>query len=255
MEIDARELLVFWERASRLPPVRFSLALLGIAWEGREPAEWAWLSVGERDRLLGLIRIRWFGSELEIGHACAYCGERMEGRLDLEQILAEIPEGGEPLPVELGDVSGIVAESGPGRPEGSLALRRITSEDWLALEAAPSDVDAESFLLCRSAGAALEPARARALLDDAETAMRISQAMETADPFADPMLGLACPACGREQEALLDLASILRLDCEAWANSMIADIHLLASAYGWSEGEILGLSPERRRQYKERILS
>jgi hypothetical protein len=31
------------------------------------------------------------------------------------------------------------------------------------------------------------------------------------------------------------------------------DIHLLAQAYGWSEGEILALSPARRSAYLARV--
>jgi hypothetical protein len=34
---------------------------------------------------------------------------------------------------------------------------------------------------------------------------------------------------------------------------VLDEVHELASAYGWSEEEILGLSSRRRRQYVERL--
>jgi len=35
---------------------------------------------------------------------------------------------------------------------------------------------------------------------------------------------------------------------------LLDDIHLLASAYGWTEDEVLRLSPMRREAYVRRVL-
>ncbi|MFE6990250.1 hypothetical protein ACFVFN_19020, partial [Streptomyces pharetrae] len=79
----------------------------------------------------------------------------------------------------------------------------------------------------------------------------IAEAAEAADPAADVTLNVACPECGRATRAELDIASYLWTELDAWARDLLLDVHLLATAYGWSEPEILALSPLRRRYYLE----
>jgi hypothetical protein len=38
---------------------------------------------------------------------------------------------------------------------------------------------------------------------------------------------------------------------ETYARRLLYDVHALASAYGWSEDEVLAVSPARRRCYLE----
>ncbi|MGW0209347.1 hypothetical protein ACWDZ8_27315, partial [Streptomyces sp. NPDC003233] len=80
---------------------------------------------------------------------------------------------------------------------------------------------------------------------------RVAQAAAAADPAADIRLNLACPACGHAASAELDIASYLWAELDAWARGTLQDVHLLAGHYGWSESEILALSPLRRRYYLE----
>jgi hypothetical protein len=40
---------------------------------------------------------------------------------------------------------------------------------------------------------------------------------------------------------------------EARAKRLLAEVHLIASAYGWSEAEILGLSRARRDFYLDMV--
>ena len=80
---------------------------------------------------------------------------------------------------------------------------------------------------------------------------RIAEAVEAADPGADLTLDVACPECGGATRAELDIASYLWTELDAWARDVLLDVHLLATAYGWSEPEILALSPTRRRYYLE----
>ncbi|MGW1714730.1 hypothetical protein [Streptomyces sp. NPDC002156] len=80
---------------------------------------------------------------------------------------------------------------------------------------------------------------------------RIADAVEAADPGADLALNVACPECGAATRAELDIASYLWTELDAWARDVLLDVHLLATAYGWSEPEILALSPLRRRYYLE----
>jgi hypothetical protein len=42
-------------------------------------------------------------------------------------------------------------------------------------------------------------------------------------------------------------------EIEAWACRVLHDVHTLAGAYGWSEREVLRLSPTRRQMYLEMV--
>jgi hypothetical protein len=47
----------------------------------------------------------------------------------------------------------------------------------------------------------------------------------------------------------LNVASLLWDDIEAHAHKLVGEVDALARAYGWTEPEILVLSPQRRATY------
>jgi hypothetical protein len=73
--------------------------------------------------------------------------------------------------------------------------------------------------------------------------------MEALDPLADIRMDLTCPQCGHRWTAWFDIAGYLWEEIQHWAEETLATVHQLARAYGWSEGEILELSPVRRQLY------
>ena len=75
--------------------------------------------------------------------------------------------------------------------------------------------------------------------------------MAQADPQADIQLSLVCPQCGHQWQAAFDIASFFWSEINAWANRMLREVHILASRYGWSETDILAMSPWRRQFYLE----
>jgi hypothetical protein len=77
--------------------------------------------------------------------------------------------------------------------------------------------------------------------------------MAEADPGAWIELALGCPGCGEEWSAPFDIVSFLWAEVEARARELLEEVHALASAYGWGEGEVLALSPERREAYLELV--
>ena len=68
-------------------------------------------------------------------------------------------------------------------------------------------------------------------------------------------IALACPACGETSEQGFDIAAYLWADVNDWALRTVADVHLLASRYGWREDDILSMSAFRRRVYLRMIES
>ena len=78
--------------------------------------------------------------------------------------------------------------------------------------------------------------------------------LAAADTGADPQLALHCPACGLAWSERLDIASWLWNEVDLRAQRLLDEVHCLASAYGWSEPQILALSAPRRRAYLDRCL-
>jgi hypothetical protein len=81
----------------------------------------------------------------------------------------------------------------------------------------------------------------------------ITAHMAELDPQADTRLSLSCPGCHHCWQALFDIVSYFWNEIQAWAARIFTEIHLLASAYGWSEADILSLSPLRRQMYLSRV--
>ena len=50
---------------------------------------------------------------------------------------------------------------------------------------------------------------------------------------------------------MFDVAAFLWAAVERWALLTLRDVHQLALAYGWGEGDVLALSPLRRQLYLE----
>jgi hypothetical protein len=77
----------------------------------------------------------------------------------------------------------------------------------------------------------------------------IVEQMSCLDPQADVQLALACPACKYEWEAAFDIASFFWKELQSAGHKILREIHVLASAYGWSEAQILSMSGWRRQAY------
>ncbi len=92
-------------------------------------------------------------------------------------------------------------------------------------------------------GGELDPA-----LEDA-VAARLAEA----DPGARIDLAVDCPGCGAAWSAPFDIVSFLWAEVDACARRLVGDVHALASAYGWTEDDVLALSPARREAYLELV--
>jgi hypothetical protein len=66
-------------------------------------------------------------------------------------------------------------------------------------------------------------------------------------------VSLACPACTARQSVFVDLSTYLWAEARHAAGRLLAEVHELAHAHGWSETTILTMSAPRRRAYLELI--
>jgi hypothetical protein len=91
---------------------------------------------------------------------------------------------------------------------------------------------------------------------DGWTAEELDEAgdeLAKADPMAETRVNLNCAECGEQWEETLDVAAWLWTEIESQARRLVGEVHLLASAYGWSEAEVLSLSAQRRSLYLEMV--
>jgi hypothetical protein len=229
-------LLDVWDQTLALERPWRELAVLAAAC-GEAPARLATLSVGERDRLLLAARARTFGRRLDCETSCASCNTRLELTIDAAELsVAHGPMAPGALAIESDGVS--------------VRFRLPDSTDIAACRDAPGDPADELLARCVEVVAPADGTMAVAALPrplrDAVTAR-----MAMLDPHAEMLLDLECPECGVRSQATFDPAAYFMEEIDARAAGLLREVHVLASAYGWSEAEVLALGAARRRRYLE----
>lgn len=222
------ELLLLWERGASRHALDRS-ALLAAAARPDWPADSiADLPLGVVNASLLQLRAACFGPHID-GHAdCPKCGQRLSFALDARELLASAHE----------------AEPGPREAEvAGLRVRPPSLRDLAAVAAEADAGHAARQLLarCTLAGDAAQ-------LDDAAL-QGVEERLDALDPHADLALALQCVACGNADLVELDAGQMLWDEIEARAQVLLHEVHSLASAYGWSEAQILALTPARRASY------
>jgi hypothetical protein len=230
--LDDTELLGLWESGLRRHPLDRALLALSAALPEMPCAELADWPLGRRNQALTRLRCLCFGPFLRGWTACVQCGEKLEFEMN-----AQILAGG-----ETGENNG---SNEPVTVNGR-TFRLPTSRD-LARAAGESDPMAGAVRLAESC---LVEASPPAKWSEEELSA-IGERLALADPLAETRLALHCPDCGNDWQETLDIASFFWTELEARVRQVLAAIHTLASAYGWSEGEILSLSQNRRAIYLE----
>ena len=227
------ELLALWERGLGQTAVARGLALLELVHPDMDAEAAADLSIGVRDGLLLDLRELLFGQTITGLVECPSCGDTLETEMATGGLRA-IPAD---APLEI------------RREDYALSLRLLTSRDQMAAERIGPE-ERWRLLLVRciaSVSRSGEPAPVERL--PAEVIAAVEDRLAELDPQADVQLALSCPACGHRWQATFDILSFLWTELGEWAARTLRDVHRIASAYGWSERDILALSLARRRHY------
>lgn len=232
--LSAADLLHVWEAARSQGPVRRALLLLAAAFPEHGIDPLADLPIGERDGLLLSLRAQLFGPQLSSVATCPACGEQVELNFNVDAIRVQgTPVGGEGATL-------MVAER-------AVRFRLPTSRDLLMITDHQQIAAGRAALLRRCLLTDDRP-----VLDPAVEAAVVAE-IARRDPQADIRLALDCPVCAHHWEALFDIVSFLWSEIERWVTRLLHEIHILASAYGWREADILALSPARRSMYLELV--
>jgi hypothetical protein len=240
--LTAQELLALAELRDGLPVSAQALALLSAACPEMEEADLLRMSLGDRDVRLMQLREKTFGAEIQALAVCPACGQQLDVPLRLPDLFAEaVIASGETYSCSAGgyeirfqcptvaDLPGVFMEPDSAPPRLNL-LKRCVRE----IRRGDLPIPAEELP---------EP-----------VAAALVSSMAEADPMAEVRLAVACPDCGNTWMEDFDIASYFLKELNTEAQALLREVHLLASEYGWAEGDILNLSASRRNAYLELIM-
>jgi hypothetical protein len=230
--LNNRDFLQLWEQGSSMHPLDRGLLALGAALPDVSQGALADWPLGRRNTALVALRCACFGPHLHAWIACARCAEKLEFELDGTMLAhrADETDYGAPIIVD------------------GQTFRVPTTRD-IACVLQESDPERAALRLAETCRVADDDSPASRVLDLEEVGRRMS----LADPMAEILINLPCPACGHENTPHLDIGSFLWTELEVRAKRLLLEIHVLASAYGWTEQTVLSLSEQRRAVYLDMV--
>jgi hypothetical protein len=235
--IGADAIVRIWERGLGEHAVDRALTILAALTE-RPRRELAEISVERRDIMLLDWRCRLFGPALTGYAACPRCG----CGVDVSLIAEDLEEPEEHFVVEVAGARH--------------AVRLPNSLDLLAIAGCDNTEAARRMLVRRciqgspaDENPAVPPADGG--VDDEAVAAAAEAELDRRAEISAGTVELACPDCGYGWTAELDIAAFAWREIEILAGRLLHQVDVLARRYGWSEQEILALTPTRRRLYME----
>jgi hypothetical protein len=233
--LRATDLLEIWDRCASRHPVDRALVVLAFACPERVWEELCALPVGERNRLLLSARAASFGARLEIVSRCPACTEALEfgfvfpvadfapvsaqafevGMRDGRQVEMRLPDSR--------DLAAVATLADPAAAREAVLRRCVVGGGWSGIER-----------------------------DDA-LAGAFAREIEVRDPLAAIAFPVECPTCGQAWRATLDPIDYLWQEIGQRVRVLVREVHILAGAYGWSESDVLALTPARRKLYVAQV--
>jgi hypothetical protein len=237
--LSASEVLAAWEAGTRQHPVDRALTVLS-ACSGESRDRLARASIGRRDAWLLQAYEHLFGATLEAFAECPRCSERLEYNLPVRGFAEGEADFSDEVALSAGDVS--------------LRMRLPDSLDLAAIRECSDTAFAGRLLAERCI---VEARRGDTPISAAELPEaivdQVSARLAEADPRAEILIDLTCAACRHSWQVLLDIESFLWARLNSLAKRLFVEVHTLASAYGWSEADILAMSGVRRQAYLEMV--
>lgn len=235
--LNAVDMLNVWEHGLNQPPLHRALILLVAAHPELQADALTELSIGQRDKRLLQLRERLFGSILVNTATCPECSERVEWQNEVADIIVS---SGEP----------ILNEYDLDIDDYHIRFRLPNSIDISLAMALPDINKAQDELLTRCI-ISVEHADQKSPINSLPKHIieAISTRIEVLDPQAEINIYLQCPGCSHQWDVQFDITRFLWAELNDWAERTLQLIHKLARGYGWTEKEILNLSPTRRQLY------
>lgn len=198
------------------------------------------LSIGERDRRLLQLREWLFGTKLVNTAHCPECSEVLEWENTVSDICVQSVSQDVFQETQDAETFSLPVD------EYLLHFRLPNSSD---ISKRRDDLNPVQLIqdCIVSADRSSETVAISTL--PAQALKAVAERIEALDPQAEIRMTLACPECAHVWDILFDILSFLWIEINLWSENILRTIHRLASAYGWSEEDILYLSPMRRQLY------
>jgi len=226
-KLNQAETLALWEKGYNQHALDKGVLAVATAFPEQRDAVADW-PLGRRNRALSELHASMFGARLNGWTQCRQCSAQLEFQLDLISLLKTADDPGEER----------IAV-------GGRRLRLPTSRDLAAIANDPAHAIEQLLDRCADQGEGGKWTE--------EEIEEVEERFAAADPLAEILLHFDCPDCGASFDESLELAAFLWAELETRAMRTLRDVHVLAAAYGWSEGEILSLTPARRQMYVEMV--
>lgn len=235
---SAAEILGVWERGAEQSWLGRGLTLLAQWPPPEQPNDVAALSIGARDAWLWQLRVQLFGFRLACLVDCPTCAASLQFELDARQVAqrtSDSPGASHDL-----DAAGF-----------QIRFRALTCGDLLETERL-GDAEAirhrlveRAILACRCGNDSV----AVSVLPT-EVIKAVGRRLAELDG-TELLLDLRCAACEDAWQEPFDILSYVWNELSRHAKRLLHEVHVLAWAYGWSEADIVSMSPARRRMYLE----
>ncbi len=207
---------------------RTAVQLLGRLLDADEAAD---LSASDRDAALAALHRALWGDRIVATLRCAACEAMFDLSFELSALQRQLGQAGE-----------------AGRVSAPREVEDAQGVHWHLPSADEEDAAAQF---------GLEAGRARLLAqvcaDVPADAQAVSARLEALAPLLDVDLDAECTECGHAQRVRFDVQSFVLQRLLDERDSVLGEVHALASGYGWSLQEILSLPRSLRRSQVQRL--
>ena len=186
------------------------------------------LAASDRDRLLAALHRGLWGDRIVSSVECAGCGAMFDLSFDLSGLERALEEGRERSQA-----------AGPRHIDDTHGRRYRLPSAQDEEDAAGRGRDDGRALLAASIAEEIDP--------DA-----LDARLEALAPILDVDLDAPCAECGHPAQLRFDIQTFTLQRLLDEREAVVEEVHALATAYGWSLGEILGLQRSLRRRFAER---
>jgi hypothetical protein len=235
------DLLDAWELAAgRQPCLRELLLLRFFSPELSENDAWN-LKIGRKNDLLLTLRENLFGPDMPGTATCPACGERVEFVVRTRDLrVSDEPDEKAAISLDAG--------------EYAVTFRMPVCSDLVGAAGDPGTLPGREAILARCILSATNHGEVIIPADlPAELQEKIVDRMQSSDSGADCHISLVCPSCRHEWEEAFDIGLFLWDEMASRVSRILYEVHMLASAYGWTEKDVLTISPARRQYYLEQV--
>jgi hypothetical protein len=199
------------------------------------PGKGADLPVCDCDRLCAAIYVKYFGERIVGTATCRDCHEPFELNFSLPSLLESLADR-RPAKASGPDDQGVFTLA-----DGRRFRLPTVSQQCQVIGLEPDDAVAALLKACVLEG------------DPTHDPQTLEAAMEGVGGMLDHEIDAACPKCGARQAVRFDVQSYLFRTLGYERQFLNSEVHCIATAYGWSADEILGLTRDDRRGFMRLI--